>query len=252
MPIRIGGPRQKVVLATLLLGSNRVVTVDRLVESSWWKEPPPSAAVNIRGHVAGLRKMLRKAGESVDRLSTHSGGYVLEVAPGELDLHLFMNELQSGSDAMRGGEPERAAGHFVRALQVWKGNPLEGMAVGPALQGELERLEELRLLVIEHCAQVRLEMGQSDALVPELRSLTRQHPFRERLWEMLIIALHRMGRQADALAAYTRVRRTLADELGIDPSDRLRYLEEQILRGDPDMRVPAVAAQPLVCFPQSS
>lgn len=142
--------------------------------------------------------------------------------------------------------PARCPGRSCSALYRAAGT-------GPELQGELQRLEELRLLAVERYAQVRLELGQSDALVPELRSLTQQHPFRERMWEMPTIALHRMGRQADALAACTQVRRILADELGFDPTNGLRRLEEQILRGEPEVRVRAVeSAQPLVGFPHSS
>jgi DNA-binding SARP family transcriptional activator len=248
--IRLGGPRQKIVLASLLLGANRVVTVDRLLESAWSTEPPPSAAVNVRGHIAAFRRLLHRAGEPEDRLSTRSGGYLLRIEPHELDLFQFLNGLHRGTEEMTNGRMQRAADHFLKALEAWQGRPLEGLSVGTSLQGDLERLEELRLLAVERHAQVRLDLGQSDALVPELRSLTRQHPFRERLWEILIVALHRMHRQADALAAYAQVRNILAEELGIDPMHRLRCLEAQILRGDQDVRVPAAEfAQPLVGFP---
>lgn len=243
MTVELAGPRQRFVLVALLLNANRVVTVDHLMESAWNK-PPPSATVNIRGHIAALRKLMHAAGEPKDRLVTHDNGYLLRLSPGELDLSHFMDEFQQGNEYLADGMAERAVGHFQQALEIWQGSPLEGISVGPFLRADLERLEEIRLLAVEHYAQARLDVGQSDALIPGLRSLTQRHPFRERYWEMLITALYRMGRQAEALATYARVRRLLMDELGIDPMDRLQRLEEQILRGDLDDRPTAVEHAP--------
>ncbi|MFD5396417.1 BTAD domain-containing putative transcriptional regulator [Streptomyces sp. NPDC127097] len=242
-PLAIGAPRQQVVLATLLLGANHLAATDYLVECAWWQEPPPSATVNIRGHIAGLRRLLRDAGEPEDRLTTHSGGYTLRVEAGELDLSTFMEELRLGDQALAEGAIAEAAERFTAALQVWRGRPLEGLSLGVPLRAELERLGELRLLAIERYAQTQLDLGQPDTLVPELQALTTQHPFRERLWELLIKALHRSGRQAEALATYARVRRILAEELGVDPMEQLRRLEEMILRGDSDLGAPARAME---------
>ncbi|MHA5049692.1 AfsR/SARP family transcriptional regulator [Streptomyces sp. SD15] len=243
-PIGLGGPRQRIVLATLLSDANRIVTVDRLIDAAWWEEPPPSAAVNIRGYIAALRRILHSSGEAKDRLTTHTRGYLLHVGTGELDLSIFMDHLRQGDEEMAHGSTERAAGHFLAALETWQGSPLEGLSVGTSFQSDLERIKELRLLAVERYAQARLSLGQADALVPELRTLTEQYPFRERFCELLIIALHRMGRQAEALATYARVRKMLAEELGIDPTDRLKRLEEQILRGDSHLNLAEAECAP--------
>lgn len=249
--VRLGGPRQRVVLATLLIHANRMVTVPHLLEAVWCEEPPPSAAVNVRGYISALRRTLGK-GESDrsdippdERLTTLTGGYLLRVGTSELDFAVFMEKLRKGEQETAAGQIEQAAGSLQSALALWRGTPLDGLPVSMPIRAELERMQELRLLAVERAAQARLDLGQADALIPELATLTRQHPFRERLWELLIVALHRTGRQADALATYARVRRMLVEELGIDPTDRLQRLEWQILRGNPTLDSRATsAAQP--------
>lgn len=238
VPIRLGGPRQRVVLATLLMNANHLVAVPHLLEAVWSEEPPPSAPVNVRGYISALRRLLRDAEDSEvllhqgERLSTLTGGYLLRVGTSELDLSLFMDRLRQGELEMATGQLEQAVRSLQSALDLWRGNPLDGLPVALPVRAELERWNELRMLAVERAAQARLDLGQADALVPELAAHTSRHPFRERLWELLIVALHRTGRQADALATYTRVRRLLVEELGIDPSDRLKRLEQQILRGN--------------------
>ncbi|WP_190196068.1 AfsR/SARP family transcriptional regulator [Streptomyces djakartensis] len=250
IPLRLGGLRQRVVLATLLINANHLVAVPHLVEAVWCEKPPPSAAVNIRGYISALRRLLRDGendeGHVQPRLATLTGGYLLRAGTSELDFSLFMNRLRQGEREIAAGQVEKAAQSLQSALDLWRGNPLEGLPVPLTVHAELERMTELRLLTVERAAQARLDLGQADALVPELSTLTRQHPFRERLWELLIVALHRTGRQADALAAYARVRRMLVEELGIDPSDRLKRLEQQILRGNPSLDTLATAANPPV------
>ncbi|MCF4136490.1 AfsR/SARP family transcriptional regulator [Streptomyces sp. Tue 6430] len=159
---------------------------------------------------------------------------------------MFINRSRQGERELATGQIEQAAQSLQSALDLWRGSPLDGLPVPLTVHAELERMRELRLLTVERAAQARLDLGQADALVPELSTLTRQHPFRERLWELLIVALHRTGRQADALAAYARVRRMLVEELGIDPSDRLKRLEQQILCGNPSLDALATAADPPV------
>ncbi|MFM9550981.1 MULTISPECIES: AfsR/SARP family transcriptional regulator [Streptomyces] len=246
--VKLGGPRQRMVMATLLMNANHLVTFPHLLEAVWYEEPPPSAPVNVRGYISALRRSLDDGEENGDRLqpskrlTTLTGGYLLRVETSELDLSLFMDRLRQGELAMATGQIEQAARSLQSALGLWRGNPLDGLPVTLSVRAELERIKELRMLAVERAAQARLDLGQADALVPELATLTSRHPFRERLWELLIVALHRTGRQADALAAYSRVRRMLVKELGIDPSDRLKRLEQQILRGN--HRLDALATAP--------
>ncbi|MFI0404459.1 BTAD domain-containing putative transcriptional regulator [Actinomadura sp. 3N508] len=231
-PVSAGGPQQQAVLAALLLASNQVVAIDRLVDAVWWTSPP-SARANVRGYIAALRRMLRSAGEPPDRLVTRSPGYLLRVEPGELDLCRFGEAFARGETALFGGRPEQAAQDFAEALRHCRGRPLEGMTLGAPLQADVERLEERELLLMEQYTDACLMLGRSDALVPDLRRLVARHPLRERLWERLMLVLYRMGRSADALDAYAQVRRHLADDLGIDPGPRLKLLERRILSGDP-------------------
>ncbi|TMR02969.1 tetratricopeptide repeat protein [Actinomadura soli] len=231
-PLGAGGPQQQAVLAALLLASNQVVPIDRLVDAVWWTSPP-SARANVRGYIAALRRMLRAAGEPADRLVTRSPGYLLRVEPGELDLFRFEEAFARGEKALLAGRAEQAAQDFAEASRHYRGRPLEAMPLGAPLQADVERLEERRLLLMEQYADACLLLGRSDALVPDLRRLVARHPLRERLWERLMLVLYRMGRSADALDAYAQVRRHLADDLGIDPGPRLRSLERRILNGDP-------------------
>ncbi|MFF1463790.1 BTAD domain-containing putative transcriptional regulator [Streptomyces sp. NPDC058330] len=246
--VRLGGPRQRVVLAALLMNANHLVATPSLVEAVWSEEPPPSAPVNVRGYISALRRILRVGEDDRgrvqcgERLTTLTGGYMLRAGTSELDISFFMDRLRQGEREMAAGQIEQAARSLQSALGLWRGNPLEGLPVTLSVGAEVERMMELRLLAVERAGQARLALGQADALVPELATLTNQHPFRERLWELLIVALHQTGRQADALAAYARVRRMLAEELGIDPSDRLKRLEQQILRGNYRLDVLATVA----------
>ncbi|KUO09254.1 hypothetical protein AQJ58_24865 [Streptomyces sp. DSM 15324] len=206
--------------------------------------------MNIRGYISALRRLLRDGsndeGHVSPRLTTLTGGYLLRAGTSELDFSLFMDRLRQGEREIATGEVEKAAKSLQSALDLWRGSPLDGLPLPLTVHTELERMMELRLLTVERAAQARLDLGQADALVPELSALTRQHPFRERLWELLIVALHQTGRQADALASYARVRRMLVEELGIDPSDRLKRLEQQILCGNPSLDTLATAANPPV------
>ncbi|TDD75662.1 hypothetical protein E1293_28205 [Actinomadura darangshiensis] len=233
--LHMGSPRQQAVLTALLLEANRVVPVNRLIDAVWWGNPPSSATANVRGYIAGLRRVLRRTGRPAERLVTRAPGYQLRVQPGELDLFRFEELFARGEAALLAGRGRQAAQDFEAALRLWRGRPLEAMPLGGALQAEVERLEEHRLLLMERYADTCLLLGRSDTLVPDLRRLAARHPLREGLWERLMLVLYRMGRPADALEAYAQVRARLADELGIDPGVRLRRLAQQILNADPGL-----------------
>jgi DNA-binding SARP family transcriptional activator len=232
VPLALGGRRQQGLLAALLLDADRVVTIDRLAAAVWW-EPPRSASSNIRSYVSALRRALHQADKRTDRLLTYPSGYRLATAPGELDLSRFEELVALGETALHAGDARAAVERLGQALALWRGHPLEGIVLGQRLQSQAVSLEERRLAVVERHVEARMALGQHNVAVAELRALVAAHPLRERFWAQLMLALYRLGRQAEALAVYTQVRGHLADELGIDPGFELQRLQGQILRADP-------------------
>jgi DNA-binding SARP family transcriptional activator len=231
-PLELGAPRQRAVLAFLLLHANEVVSSDRLAEALWPDGIPRTAAKAIQVYVSALRKAL---GRRRDALETRSPGYVLKVASGELDLHEFEQLLTRA----RGQEPAARVETLRAALALWRGAPLSELAYEAFVQPEAARLEELRQLALEERAEAELELGHGPELVAELQALVAERPLQERPLALLMRALYRAGRQSEALEAYREGRRLLDDELGLEPSAELRELERAILRQDP-----ALAARP--------
>lgn len=228
----LGGPRQRELLALLLIHGNRFVSAGRLAEALWDGEPPRRADVTLRSHVSHLRRRLGEIGAR-DALVTRPTGYALRFDPDQLDAHRFERLLGLGQEALGLGEPVRAAELLNQALGQWRGRVLEDL--GPPLFGAAEsaRLEELRLVAMETRIEADLARGRHLDVVAELERLVAAHPFRERLRGQLMLALYRSGRQVDALATYADARRHLADELGLDPGPALSALETAILRHDP-------------------
>jgi DNA-binding SARP family transcriptional activator/Tfp pilus assembly protein PilF len=226
----LGAPKQQIVLASLLLSGNKIVSGDQLTEAVWW-QPPAAAAANLRVYLAGLRRVLRVAGEA-PRVETLRGGYRLTVLPGELDLDRFEELTGQGEHAVRESRLSDAAGHFEQASRLWRDRALDDMAYGPGLQMRVAQLEERRLALIEQWAQVRLDLGDHSDVVTKLRGMVAEHPLRERLWAQLMLALSRSGRPTEALAAYAKARAVLVEELGADPGPELQRLHRQLLRGD--------------------
>jgi YVTN family beta-propeller protein len=213
--LALGSGRQLALVALLLVHRNTVVPTERIVDELWEGAAPPTAAKIVRNSVSLLRKELG------DRLVTRAPGYLLRVEPGELDAERL-------DAAVRDGDAEALAA----VLALWRGTPLAQVAYYGFARGEIERLEELRLVALEARIEAGLDRGEHAALVPELETLVRAHPLRERLREQLMLALYRSGRQADALEAYQAARRTLDTELGLEPSRRLQELERKILTQD--------------------
>lgn len=238
--VDLGGPRQRAVLAALLLRANQQVGIAALGDAVW-ESPPASPASNLRTYAAGLRKRFRDTGGFDDRLISRNGSYTLVVRPGELDLLRFDALVDSGERALHLGSPKAAAVEFERALGLWRGHPLEDCAMGRAMRVETALLEDRRLALLERLATVRIELGESASVVDELRRVLVEHPFREELWAHLMVALCRCGRRADALASFGAARRRLVEELGIEPGPRLCALQQRILAGDP---VPSARAVP--------
>jgi DNA-binding SARP family transcriptional activator len=227
----LGGAKRRLLLALLLLHANEVVAADQLVDQLWGEKAPGNAAGALQSHVSRLRKEL-----GPDVVGTRAWGYVLRVEPGALDLERF-ERLSLDADSLPAVE---RAGRLREALALWRGSPLADLAFEPSLAGDIARLEELRLTVLENRIDADLETGHEAGLVGELEALIATHPLRERLRGQLILSLYRSGRQAEALEVYRETRRVLADELGLEPSPELRELERAILQQDPALRASPV------------
>ena len=221
--LALGGRKQRSLLAILLLHANEAVSDDLLTDGLWGERPPKTAGTALQVHVSALRKLL-----SAERLERRAPGYLLHVEPEELDLARFERLCAEA----RGQEPEAAAATLAEALALWRGRPLADFAYDSFAQGEIARLEELRLGAIEQRIEAELALGRHAELVGELEALVGEHPLRERLREQQILALYRCGRQAEALEAYRQARQTLVEELGIEPSPALKELEKAILAQD--------------------
>jgi YVTN family beta-propeller protein len=228
--IRLGGGKQRAVLALLLLNANRIVASERMIELLWGERPPATAATALHGHISSLRKAL-----GPDVIATRPPGYVLETAIGELDLERFERLRAEGHDALERGDPGGAAERLRAALGLWRGEALSDIGFEPFVQAEAARLEGLRLDAVQDRIEAELSTGRGTELVGELERLVAAEPLRERLWAQLMLALYRSGRQAEALEAYRRARQTLVSQLGIEPGPELRDLERRILAHDPTL-----------------
>lgn len=234
----LGGARQRSLLAALVVRANEVVSSDRLVDELWGEQPPGTATTALHGLVSQLRKALepeRPSGAAGSVLVTRFPGYVLRIDPGALDAARFEQLFGDGRDALDAGEASRAATLLRAALALWKGQAFSGADDAPLVHAEAMRLDELQLQALEERIDADLALGRDDDLVSELAALVEREPLRERLRGQLMLALYRSGRQADALALYQETRIMLAARLGIEPTPRLRELEQAILRQDPEL-----------------
>ena len=234
LQLSLGGGRQRALLAVLLLHANEVVSSDHLIQELWGDKPPESAAKLLQGHVSQVRRAI----DGDARLVTRQPGYMLRVEPGELDGEHFEQLVDEGRRALARGAAHEAAGKFREGLSLWRGAPLAEFTSDEFAQGEIARLEELRLTALEDLMDAELALGRHAALVGELEPLVSLHPWRERLRAQLMLALYRSGRQAEALQAYQETRRVLVEELGIEPSETLRLLERAVLTHDPSLEAP--------------
>ena len=224
--IAIAGRKQRALLARLLLDANRTVAADRLVDDLWGESVPDSAQKMVQIYVSQLRKVLPGG-----LLQTRPPGYAVEVEPASIDLVRFEQLRREGEAAHAAGNADLAARRFDEALSLWRGDALAEFQE-PFAQAEASRLDELHLACIEARIAADLDRGRHAELVAELEPLLTRHPLREGLRAQQLLALYRSGRQSDALAAYRRFRDLLADELGLEPSPRLKELERRILRHD--------------------
>ncbi|MET8848217.1 BTAD domain-containing putative transcriptional regulator [Amycolatopsis sp. NPDC004625] len=228
--VALRGERQRTLLAVLLLNAGRPVPADVLVEALWPAGPPKSATSNLHTYLSRLR-------ERIDGLRVEHGplGYRLRVEPAELDLLGFRAAVAEGRQA---ADPVAAAGHYRRALALWRGPVLAGLHV-PRLAADVARLESERLAVFEDCVDAELAAGRHGELTGELQAMITEHPLRERPAAQLMTALHRAGQQGSALEVYRRLRTTLIEELGVEPGAEVRRVHAAVLRGeDPVPRLP--------------
>lgn len=228
-PVRRG--KQRALLAALLLNANHAVSLDEIAEIFWGVAPPPSARVTIQNYVARLRKALAHTGSS--RIHTQPHGYLIHIAAGELDVARFEVLLASARAAARDSSWKTAGAKASAALSLWRGEPLADVDSEVLAARDVPRLGELRLQALEIRIESDLHLGRHAEVIAELRRLICDHPLRERSHGLLMLALARDGRQAEALAAYRHVRRLLVDELGTEPGAGLRELHRQILAVDP-------------------
>jgi predicted ATPase/DNA-binding SARP family transcriptional activator len=236
--VQLGGARPRAVFAVLALHANQPVSAERLALALWGEEAPPSAVKTVQVYVARLRKAL--GDPSV--LVTTPAGYRLRVLSGELDAERFAGRVAEGREALAVGRAEDAAQLLRGALELWRGPPLAELAATPFAPAEIARLEEQHHAALELRADADLAAGRHAELVGELRQLTSQHPWRERLHAQLMLALYRSGRQADALEAYRHAREVLVEQLGIEPGAELADMHDAILSHDPAIDAPETSS----------
>ncbi len=223
-PVR--GLRRKAVLAVLALHRGEIVSTGRLVDIVWGEATPPTAVNTLQSHVSHLRHILG----SKDAIRAQPPGYVLDLGDEATDVQVAERLIRQGTQAADHSDRAR---QVQAALALWRGRPLLDVAGVTWLDEQAGRLDQLWLQATQALTDARLALGEHAQLIPDLEQLTREHPFDEQIHGQLMLALYRNGRQADALAAYHRLRRTLGDDLGINPSPALRDLEAAILRQDP-------------------
>lgn len=229
--LELAGARSRAVLAMLLMHANQVVSSDRLLDDLWPGQSSDKATGSLQVRLSELRKAFRSSGEA-DRLVTRPPGYLLRVAPGELDALRFEQLAAEGDAALATGDAATAARCLDQALGLWRGPALADFDAVPAARAEAGRLEEQRLAALESRADALLACGRHRDLIVELETLTLAHPLRERFWYQRMLALYRAGRQAEALRVYRELRDTLVGELAIEPGPELRELHARILRQD--------------------
>ena len=229
-PIVLTAAKVRTLLAMLLLHPNEVVSAERLVDALWGESPPLGAARTLHAYVSKLRKAL---GAAV--VETRTPGYVIAVEPEHVDVHRFEQLVADATAARAADDPRRAVRLLDAALSLWRGPPLADFTFDEFAAPEIRRLEEARLVALEDRIDARLAIGEHAEVVAPLRALLGQHPLRERMWGQLMLALYRCGRQAEALRAFSELRRRLDDELGIAPSPSLRRLEEAVLLQKPEL-----------------
>jgi DNA-binding SARP family transcriptional activator len=230
-PVAIDAGKVRALLELLLLHANEVIQADRLVDSLWGDSPSESAEHAVEVYVSRLRRAL-----GAGRIETHGRGYRVRVEAGELDLHRFEALTADARGALAAGDPGRAVRLFHEAESLWRGSALTDLRSAEGSAAEVTRLDELRLAATEARIDAMLATGRPAEVIPELKQLTADEPFRERLLAQYMLALYRSGRQVEALGAYQVAHKALDEELGLEPGPALQQLQLAILRQDPELR----------------
>jgi len=237
-PVALGAPKQRALLAELLLHRGEVLGRAHLIDALWGEEAPESATASLQVYVHGLRRAL-----GAGRIETHGDGYRVVAGQDELDVDRFEALLERGARTLAEGESATAADDLRAALALWRGAALAGLGDQPVARSA-EALDERRLVAVELRNDAELRLGRHDVVLADIDELIAEHPYRERLREQWILALYRAGRQKDALDAYRSTRALLIDELGVEPGAALQELERAVLRQDPALAGPAPAREP--------
>jgi len=242
--LELGGALDQVVLAMLLLNANRVVTVDRLLGAIYGEDLPPTSRAQAQNSISSLRRLFASHGDA-DAISTRAQGYVIQVGNSQLDSRRFAELAATARAAREANHLDQAVAHYRDALRLWRAPALDGLD-SLLIRAAASRLDEQRIGANEDRLTLELDLGRHHELVGELSELVEQYPLRERLRGQLMLALYRCDRAAEALQVYRQARRTMIDELGIEPGERLRQLEHAILTCDPALDPPAgpVTIQP--------
>jgi len=230
-PVTLGTPKQRAVLAVLVMNRNRPVAIDSLITAAWEQWPPSEARASLHSYISNLRRLVSGAGADPKTVLINAPpGYRLAVADTACDIGRFIIEKQAGVQAAAAGRFEEASRHLSAALAEWRGPVLEDLRDFQFVDAFATALTEDRMLAHTARAEAEIACGRGYAVIGELESLTAEHPYREPLWAQLITAYYIAERQSEALDAYQRLKATLADDLGIDPGPTVRNLHERILR----------------------
>ena len=250
VPVDLGGPQQRAVIAHLAVDVGRVVSVERLIDRLWGDDPPRTPLGTLQSYVSRLRRAIepvRAAGTAPQVLVSEAPGYALRVPPDAVDVHRFMALVNEARVAAAAGYAAQALESFDAALALWRGPALAGVGPDEQVRSTVLRFEEERAHATEDRFEALLALGRHGDAVPALQLAVDEQPLRERLWALLALALYRSSRQADALRALSNARAALLDQLGLDPGPELRTLENRILAQDP-----ALLATPDVVVPKST
>ncbi len=229
-PVALGTPKQRAILAMLLINRNRAVGTEALIDAAWDQSPVSAARTSIHSYVSNLRRALANAGANpYEVLNSAPPGYRLSIAEDECDMDRFIVAKTAGMQAAATGRFDQASGHFTVALNEWRGPALEDLNTFAFVEPFATALGEDFMLAHIARAEAEIACGRASAIIGELESLAAKHPYREPLWAKLITAYYVAERQSDALNAYRRLKRVLADDLGIDPGHAITMLHKQIL-----------------------
>jgi len=233
-PVPLGAPKQRAVLAMLVMNRNRPVSVDSLINAVWDQSPVPAARTSIHSYVSNLRRLLGSAGYDSNKvLASAPPGYHLSVDDTSCDLGRFITEKNAGVHAAAAGRFEDASSFLAAALAEWRGPVLDDLREFAFVDTFATALSEVKVVAQIGLAEAEIACGRADAMIVRLEVLAAEHPFREPLWAQMITAYYVAERQSDALDAYRRLKANLAENLGIDPGPKLRALHERILRQEP-------------------